>query len=38
MPIEIGEVEVALQVETRGPDHAAQVLSHLRSHGYPVKE
>jgi threonine dehydratase len=36
--LHIGEVEVALQVETRGPDHAAEVLSHLRSHGYPVKE
>jgi threonine dehydratase len=36
--LHIGEVEVALQVETRGPDHATEVLSHLRSHGYPVKE
>ena len=36
--LHIGEVEVALQVETRGPEHAAQVVSHLRSHGYPVKE
>ena len=31
-------VEVALQVETRGPDHAARVLSRLRASGYPVTE
>lgn len=36
--LHLGEVEVALQVETRGPDHAAQVLSHLRSHDYAVTE
>jgi threonine dehydratase len=36
--LHIGEVEVALQVETRGPEHATQVLDHLRSHGYHVEE
>jgi threonine dehydratase len=34
----IGEVEVRLQLETRGLDHAAAVLARLRSHGYHVIE
>jgi threonine dehydratase len=34
--LHIGEVEVALQVETRGEPHATRVLDHLRGRGYPV--
>jgi threonine dehydratase len=34
--LHLGEVDVDLQVETRGDAHAAQVLSHLRDCGYPV--
>ena len=34
--LHVDEVEVALQVETRGPDHSAEVLDLLRSHGYRV--
>lgn len=34
--LHVDEVEVALQVETRGPDHSAEVLELLRSHGYRV--
>jgi threonine dehydratase len=34
--LHMGEVDVALQVETRGAPHAEKVLSHLRSCGYPV--
>jgi threonine dehydratase len=36
--LHIGEVEVALQVETRGAPHAAEVLRRLRDNGYPVSE
>jgi threonine dehydratase len=36
--LHIGEVEVALQVETRGAPHAAKVLAHLRGCGYRVTE
>ena len=36
--LHLDEVEVALQVETRGPEHAAKVLEHLRTRGYPVRE
>ena len=36
--LHLDEVEVALQVETRGPDHAARVLSRLRACGYHVTE
>lgn len=32
--LRIDQVEVALQVETRGPEHRARVLSALRSAGY----
>ena len=31
-----GEVEVALSVETRGPDHSAALISTLRDSGYRV--
>jgi threonine dehydratase len=34
--LHVDEVEVALQVETRGSEHRAQVLSHLRQAGYPL--
>jgi threonine dehydratase len=36
--LHIGEVDVALQVETRGGEHAAKVLGHLRGCGYRVME
>jgi threonine dehydratase len=34
--LSFGEVEVALSVETRGPDHSAALISALRGAGYPV--
>jgi threonine dehydratase len=34
--LHVDEVEVALQVETRGPEHSADVLDLLRAHGYRV--
>ena len=34
--LHMGEVEVSLQVETRGREHAAVLLEHLRSCGYSV--
>jgi threonine dehydratase len=34
--LHVDEVEVALQVETRGPDHSHEVLELLRTHGYRV--
>jgi threonine dehydratase len=36
--LNLDEVEVALQVETRGVPHAERVLSHLRACGYHVSE
>ena len=33
--LHLDEVEVALQVETRGAEHREEVLQHLRSVGYP---
>jgi threonine dehydratase len=36
--LHLDEVEVALQVETRGVPHAERVLSHLRACGYHVAE
>jgi threonine dehydratase len=36
--LHIGEVEVALEVETRGEAHAEKVLDHLRGCGYSVSE
>jgi threonine dehydratase len=32
--LHVDEVEVALQLETRGSDHSEQVLAHLRAAGY----
>jgi threonine dehydratase len=34
--LHVGEVEVHLQLETRGVDHAETVLGRLRDHGYRV--
>jgi threonine dehydratase len=36
--LHIGEVEVRLQLETRGTQHAEAVLGRLREHGYEVIE
>lgn len=32
----VGEVEVLLEAEARGPEHCAEVLEHLTAAGYPV--
>jgi threonine dehydratase len=34
--LHLDEVEVALQLETRGAEHCAEVLSRLRAAGYPL--
>jgi threonine dehydratase len=34
--LHLDEVEVALQIETRGPDHCGTVLETLRAEGYPL--
>jgi hypothetical protein len=34
----VGEVDVAVQLETKGAEHAVEVLSHLRAAGYGVRE
>ncbi|MBO1751945.1 threonine ammonia-lyase [Actinotalea sp. BY-33] len=34
----IDEVEIGVQVETRGPAHCAELLTHLRSAGYRASE
>lgn len=34
--LSIEEVEIALQLETRGPEHCDRVLAKLRESGYPV--
>ncbi len=36
--LHVGEVEVRLQLETKGPEHAEEVLARLREHGYHVIE
>ena len=36
--LHIGEVEIGLQLETRGSPHAESVLAHLRGRGYQVIE
>ncbi|MGH2769226.1 MAG: ACT domain-containing protein, partial [Actinomycetota bacterium] len=33
----LGEVDVALQVETRGPDHVRELVRRLRRSGYSVE-
>lgn len=34
--LRLGEVEVALSVETRGPEHSEKLIGALRASGYPV--
>jgi len=34
--LHLDEVEVALQLETRGPSHCDDVLARLRAAGYPL--
>jgi threonine dehydratase len=34
--LRLNEVEIAVQVETRGPEHAAELLDRLRDSGYRV--
>jgi len=34
--LHVDEVEVVLQVETRGPEHCANVISALRGAGYTL--
>jgi threonine dehydratase len=36
--LSLDEVEVHLQLETRGPAHAETVTTRLRSHGYQIFE
>jgi threonine dehydratase len=36
--LHVGEVEVRTQLETKGPEHAASVMTRLREHGYQVIE
>ncbi|RMI09650.1 threonine ammonia-lyase [Cellulomonas triticagri] len=36
--LEIDEVEIEVQVETKGPDHCARVLQHLRDDGFRLAE
>jgi threonine dehydratase len=33
----VDEVEIGVQLETKGPDHAAEVLQHLRDAGFPAR-
>ncbi len=33
----VDEVEIAVQLETKGPDHAAEVIEHLRRAGFPAR-
>ena len=35
--LDLGEVEVAVHLETRGPDHASDVLAALTAAGYAVQ-
>jgi threonine dehydratase len=36
--LSVDEVEVQVQLETRGPEHAEAVLARLREHGYQVDQ
>jgi threonine dehydratase len=36
--LEIDEVEIEVQVETKGPEHCARVLQHLRDQGFRLAE
>ena len=35
--VHLEQVDVALQVETRGPEHIAELVEHLTAHGYVVE-
>jgi threonine dehydratase len=35
--LDLGEVEIAVHLETRGPDHAREVVAALVAAGYPVR-
>jgi threonine dehydratase len=35
--VDLGEVDVALQVETRGPPHIQELVDRLRESGYPIE-
>ena len=35
--LSVDEVEIALRLETRGPDHITAVLAALRAAGYPLQ-
>jgi threonine dehydratase len=35
--LSVDEVEIALRLETRGPDHCRAVLTALRSAGFPLQ-
>jgi threonine dehydratase len=37
VPVELGEVDVALQVETRGSPHIQELVDRLSQSGYPVE-
>lgn len=37
MQVQLGEVDVALQVETRGPEHITELKEHLSAAGYVVE-
>ena len=34
--LQVGEVEVLLQVETRGPEHCEEMITELRQAGYTL--
>ena len=36
--VPIGRARVVLELETRGPDHIAEIHAHLRRHGYEITE
>jgi threonine dehydratase len=36
--VELGEVDVALQVETRGPPHIQELVDRLGESGYPIEQ
>ncbi|MDP5094567.1 MAG: hypothetical protein NWQ12_01755, partial [Candidatus Nanopelagicales bacterium] len=34
----VDEVEITIDLETRGPEHREQLLEHLRTRGYRIAE
>jgi threonine dehydratase len=36
--VPIGKAHVVLELETRGPDHVAEIHAHLRRSGYEITE